>query len=304
MVRRLPLNRSYSILIPFKHGSKSRFPSHAGKGSFMNMAHAVVLGALQGFSEVLPISSSAHLILVPWFLKWPESGLTFDVALHLGTLIALTAYFRRDIIQLAAGAIDALGTRSLDTAAKRLPCLILAATVPAGVAGKLFEQAVEDIFRESPLLIAIFLIVFGIILGLADRWGRKRYGMSEVKTGNALVIGLFQCLALLPGVSRSGITITAGLMLGFTRESAARFSFLLSLPIVAGAALLKTLHVAKHGIPSGEGIPMLIGIVVSAVTGYISVAFLLRMVQKRSIAPFVWYRLLVGGVVIAFIMAR
>ncbi|KAA0892298.1 undecaprenyl-diphosphatase UppP [Oryzomonas rubra] len=270
----------------------------------MNMLHAVVLGALQGFCEVLPISSSAHLILVPWFLKWPESGLTFDVALHLGTLIALAVYFRQDIVQLVVSALDAIATRSLDTLAKRLPFLLLAATVPAGVIGKLFEQTMEEVFRESPLLIAIFLIVFGIILGLADRWGRKRYGLSDVKTGSALTIGLFQCLALIPGVSRSGITITAGLMLGFTRESAARFSFLLSLPIVAGAALLKTLHVAKHGIPAGEGLPMLVGIAVSAVTGYISVAFLLRMVQKRSIAPFVWYRLLAGGVVIALIMAR
>jgi undecaprenyl-diphosphatase len=269
----------------------------------MNLVHAVVLGALQGFSEVLPISSSAHLILVPWFLAWPESGLTFDVALHLVTLIALTAYFRRDIIQLLANAIDALATRSLDTPAKRLPFLILAATVPAGIVGKLFEQTVEELFRESPLLIAIFLIVFGVILGLADRFGRKRCGMSGVTAGSALSIGLFQCLALLPGVSRSGITITAGLMLGFTRESAARFSFLLSLPIVAGAALLKTLHVARHGLPAGEGLPMLTGIVVSAVTGYISVAFLLRMVQRRSIAPFVWYRLLAGGVVIGLISA-
>jgi len=270
----------------------------------MNMTHAIVLGAVQGFSEVLPISSSAHLILVPWLLKWPESGLTFDVALHLGTLIALAAYFRRDIIQLVLGAIDAMATRSLDTPAKRLPLLILAATVPAGIVGKLFEQTVEDVFRENPLLIATFLIVFGIILGLADRWGRKRYGLGDVKTGSALSIGLFQCLALLPGVSRSGITITAGLMLGFTRESAARFSFLLSLPIVSGAALIKTLHVVKYGIPGGEGLPMLVGIAVSAGTGYISVAFLLRMVQKRSIAPFVWYRLLGGGAVIALIMSR
>ena len=124
-------------------------PASRQKGIFMNMVHAVVLGALQGFSEVLPISSSAHLILIPWFLKWPESGLTFDVALHLGTLIALAAYFRRDIIQLVLGAVDALATRSLDSSAKRLPFLILAATVPAGIVGKLFEQTVEDVFRRE-----------------------------------------------------------------------------------------------------------------------------------------------------------
>jgi undecaprenyl-diphosphatase len=267
------------------------------------MLHAVVLGALQGFTEVLPISSSAHLILVPWLLKWPESGLTFDVALHLGTFIALTFYFRHDIIEMTAAFIETLASRSLGTPAKRLPYLIIAATVPAAVVGKLFEHQVEDIFRSNPLLIASVLIVFGLILGIADIVGRKHLALDEIKPASAMTIGLFQCLALIPGVSRSGITITAGLMLGFTRESAARFSFLLSLPIVAGAALLKTLHLVKHGIPAGEGMPMLIGIVVSAITGYISVAFLLKFVQKRSLSPFVWYRVIAGGVIISAIMS-
>jgi undecaprenyl-diphosphatase len=270
---------------------------------YVNILHAVVLGALQGFTEVLPISSSAHLILVPWLLRWPESGLTFDVALHLGTFIALALYFRRDIVEMAAAFFAALASRSLDTPAKRLPFLIIAATIPAAVIGKLFEHQVEDIFRSNPLLIASILIVFGIILGVADIAGRKQRTMGEIRPASALTIGLLQCLALIPGVSRSGITITAGLMLGFTRESAARFSFLLSLPIVAGAALLKTLHLATHGIPAGEGIPMLVGIAVSAVTGYISVAFLLKFVQKRSISPFVWYRVIAGGFVISAIMS-
>lgn len=269
----------------------------------MNILHAAVLGALQGFAEVLPISSSAHLILVPWLLKWPESGLTFDVALHLGTFLALAFYFRRDIIEMSVAAVDAIANRSLNTPARRLPFLIIAATVPAAVVGKLFEHQVEEIFRSNPLLIASALIGFGIILGIADIAGRKRLALDEVRPASAMTIGLFQCLALIPGVSRSGITITAGLMLGFSRESAARFSFLLSLPIVAGAALLKSLHLAKHGIPAGEGLPMLVGIIVSAVTGYISVAFLLRFVQKRSISPFVWYRVIAGGVVIAAIMS-
>ena len=269
----------------------------------MNMLHAVVLGALQGFAEVLPISSSAHLILVPWLLQWPESGLTFDVALHLGTFIALALYFRQDIVEMAAAFFEALSTRSLGTPAKRLPFLIIAATVPAAVVGKLFEHQMEDIFRSNPLYIALALIIFGIILGIADIAGRKRLALDEIKPASAMTIGLFQCLALIPGVSRSGITITAGLMLGFTRESAARFSFLLSLPIVAGAALLKSLHLIKHGIPAGEGMPMLVGILVSAVTGYISVAFLLKFVQKHSISPFVWYRVIVGGVVIATILS-
>ncbi|MFH1029191.1 MAG: undecaprenyl-diphosphatase UppP [Pseudomonadota bacterium] len=269
----------------------------------MNLLHALVLGALQGFTEVLPISSSAHLILVPWLLKWPESGLAFDVALHLGTFFALTAFFCRDIIELIFNTFDAIFTRSLNTPAKRLPFLIVAATVPAAVIGKLFEHQVEEKFRSNPLLIASFLIIFGLILGAVDMLGRKRRSLDEIKTSNALLIGLFQCLALIPGVSRSGITITAGLMLGFTRETAARFSFLMSLPIVAGAALLKTVHIFKHGIPAGEGLPMLVGIVASAITGYISVAFLLRFVQKRSLAPFVWYRVMIGGGLIIAILS-
>jgi undecaprenyl-diphosphatase len=271
--------------------------------SSMNILHATVLGALQGFAEVLPISSSAHLILVPWLLQWPESGLTFDVALHLGTFIALTIYFRQDIIEMTSAFFEALSSRSLNSPAKRLPFLIIAATIPAAVVGKLMEHQVEALFRSNPLLIAIVLIGFGIILGIADIAGRKRLALDEIKPASAMTIGLFQCLALIPGVSRSGITITAGLMLGFSRESAARFSFLLSLPIVAGAALLKSVYLIKHGIPVGEGIPMLVGIVVSAITGYISVAFLLKFVQKHSISPFVWYRVIAGGVIISAVMS-
>ena len=268
----------------------------------MNLFHAAVLGALQGFAEVLPISSSAHLILVPWLLKWPESGLTFDVALHLGTFLALALYFRRDIVELITSFFDVLSTRTLDTPARKLPFLIIAATIPAAIVGKLFEHQVEDIFRSNPLLIASFLILFGLILGGVDYFGRKRLVLDDLKPARALTIGLMQCLALIPGVSRSGITITAALMLGFTRESAARFSFLMSLPIVAGAAVLKAAHLIKHGIPAGEGMPMLVGIIVSAVTGYISVAFLLRFVQRRTLAPFVWYRVIVGaGLIIAIL---
>lgn len=265
----------------------------------MNMLHAAILGALQGFAEVLPISSSAHLILVPWFFSWPESGLTFDVALHLGTFIAISAYFRRDILEMFLSSRDAIVTRSLDTPAKRLPFLIVAATVPAALIGKLFEHQVEAIFRSNPLLIAIFLAVFGVILGVVDIAGRKTLLVSDVNRKRAMIIGVLQCLALIPGVSRSGITITAALALGFNRESAARFSFLLSLPIVFGAALLKSIHLIKNGIPAGEGIPMLIGIFVSAITGYISVAFLLKFVQKRTVSLFVWYRVIFAGVVMA-----
>lgn len=268
----------------------------------MNMFHAAALGAIQGFAEVLPISSSAHLILVPWLLKWSESGLMFDVALHLGTFLALSLYFWCDIVEMTVSFFDAIAARRLNTPARRLPFLIIAATVPAAVVGKLFEDQIEAIFRSNPLLIASVLVGFGLLLGLSDLFGRKRMIVEEITPASAITIGLMQCLALIPGVSRSGITITAALMLGFTRESAARFSFLISLPIVAGAALLKTVHLFKHGIPPGEGLPMLVGIIFSAVTGYISVAFLLRFVQKQNLSPFVWYRVIVGGGLIVAMM--
>jgi undecaprenyl-diphosphatase len=181
--------------------------------------------------------------------------------------------------------------------------VIIAATVPAAVAGKLFEHQIEAVFRSNPLLIASFLIAFGLILGLFDKIGRKWMTLDDITPAAAITIGLFQCLALVPGVSRSGITITAGLMLGLTRETAARFSFLLSLPVVAGAAMLKSVHLVRHGIPPGEALPMLAGICASAVAGYISVAFLLRFVQRQTLAPFVWYRAVAGSLLIIAILA-
>uniref|UniRef100_A0A831TZ54 Undecaprenyl-diphosphatase n=1 Tax=Geobacter metallireducens TaxID=28232 RepID=A0A831TZ54_GEOME len=266
----------------------------------MNPLHAAVLGALQGLTEVLPISSSAHLILVPWLLGWPESGLTFDVALHLGTLIALALYFRRDIAELAVNALSGLagGVRSPAT---RLPWHIIAGCVPAAIVGKTLEDPIEEIFRSNPAVIAALLIGFGLLLALADTMGSKRWRMDRVDLKCAMVIGLAQCLALLPGVSRSGVTITAALFLGFSRETAARFSFLLSLPIVAGAALLKVGHLVRQGIPEGELQPLLIGVGVSALFGYLSVALLLKLVQRYSLYPFVWYRLLAGGAVLLFL---
>jgi undecaprenyl-diphosphatase len=268
----------------------------------MNPLHAAVLGIVQGLTEILPISSSAHLILIPRFLHWPESGLTFDVALHVGTFIALSLYFWRDIIELFFSFCKGLTGRGLHTPADRLPFYIIAGTIPAAIAGKTLEEPIEQIFRSNPLVIAGLLIVFGLILAFADTTGAKRWKMDRITLKSALIIGLAQCLALMPGVSRSGITITAALLIGFNREASARFSFLLSLPIVAGAAILKLGHLAKHGIPSADVAPMIIGIVTSAIFGYISVAFLLRLVQRSSLYPFVWYRLLAGCGTIAFVL--
>lgn len=269
----------------------------------MEPLHAAVLGAVQGLTEVLPISSSAHLILIPHFLRWPESGLSFDVALHLGTFIALLLYFWRDILELTVNFLGGVTGRSLVTPASRLPFYILAGTIPAAIAGKTLEEPIERIFRSSPPLIAAFLVVFALVLAFADTTGPKRWKIDRMTLSAALVIGLAQCLALVPGVSRSGITITAALLLGYNRDAAARFSFLLSLPIVAGAAILKLGHLLKDGIPPGETASLLIGIGTSALFGYLSVVFLLKLVQKSSLYPFVWYRLACGGVIVAALAA-
>lgn len=260
----------------------------------MTSLHAFALGAVQGLTEVLPISSSAHLLLIPDLLGWPESGLTFDVALHLGTLLALALYFWRDICDMLYNFVGSISGRGLHTPGNRLPWYIIIATIPAAIAGKTLEEPVERLFRQSPTLICAFLIVFGLLLAFADTIGAKRWKLDRLTLKAAVLIGLAQCLALLPGVSRSGITITAALLIGYNRETAARFSFLMSLPIVFGAALLKTGHLLKSGIPPGETGPLIVGILSSAAVGYLSVAFLLKFVQSRSLYPFVWYRLAVG----------
>jgi undecaprenyl-diphosphatase len=267
----------------------------------MNALHAAILGALQGLTEILPISSSAHLILVPWLFHWPESGLTFDVALHLGTFIALCLYFWRDIMELTVTFFNSFNRKGIRSKSGRLPFCIIVGTIPAGLVGKVLEGPIEEIFRNSPATIAIFLIVFGLLLAFADEIGSKSLKMDRITFGSSLLIGLAQCLALVPGVSRSGITITAGLLLGFKREAAARFSFLLSLPIVAGAALFKLIELLQHGIPAEEIKLLLIGVSVSAVVGYFSVAFLLKFIQNHSLSPFVWYRLLAGAGILFYL---
>ncbi len=261
----------------------------------MTITHAALLGIVQGLTEVLPISSSAHLILIPKILGWPESGLTFDVALHLGTFIALFIYFLKDIVDLVVNFTSGLRQRRFHTSAARLPLYLIAGTIPAAIFGKTMEQPIEELFRKSPLLIALLLIGFGLLLAFADTIGAKRWKLDRVNLKATLLIGMAQCLALCPGVSRSGITITAALLIGFNRESAARFSFLLSLPIVAGAALLKVGHLVKSGIPPGEGGILLVGITTSALFGYISIALLLKLVQRHTLYPFVWYRLAAGA---------
>ena len=260
---------------------------------------AVVLAIVQGVTEFLPISSSGHLILVPWLLGWPDHGLTFDVALHLGTALALLGYFWREWLALARAVVGGFARAEARKGPHwRLAWLLLLGGVPAGVIGVLFEDIIERNLRQ-PILIATLLIVFGLALFVADRLSRRQRGLEEVTFPDALMVGCAQALALLPGVSRSGVTITAGLLLGFDRAAAARFSFLLSAPIVVAAGVYR-LRLLLQSPPSGsEALVFLAGIAVAAIVGALTIGFLLRYLQRQSTVVFVWYRLLVGFGVLA-----
>lgn len=256
----------------------------------MTLIQAVVLGLVQGLGEFLPISSSAHLVLVPWFLEWPYPGLTFDIALHVGTLVAVVAYFWKDWLHLTVKGITDRSSRD-----GRLFWYLVLASIPGAAIGFLLEDMAETVFR-TPLLIAAMLIAMGVLLSWADRRSAKNTGVEGIGLGASFLIGLSQALAIIPGVSRSGITMSTGLMLGLTREGAARFSFLLSTPIILGAALVKMPHVISH--PEMVTLNFLIGMLVSCITGLLSIGFLLRYVQTRNFLPFVWYRYALGAVVI------
>jgi undecaprenyl-diphosphatase len=262
----------------------------------VTILQAVILGLVQGLGEFLPISSSAHLVLVPWFFGWTDPGLTFDIALHLGTLFAVVLYFWKDWWQLISK-----GLTDVHSVQGRLFWYLAAASIPGGIAGFLLEKKAETIFR-APVLIAIMLIVMGGLLYWADRRSAKTTGINQISFGSSLLIGISQALAIIPGVSRSGITMTTGLLLGLTREGSARFSFLLSAPIIFGAALVKLPPVMAD--PSVLSMDFMAGVLVSCLTGIASIGFLLRYVQTKDFLPFVWYRFILGALVIVATMAR
>lgn len=262
----------------------------------MTIWQAVVMGIVQGLGEFLPISSSAHLVLVPWLFRWHDPGLTFDIALHFGTLVAVIAYFWRDWLGLFKGAFH--GTKTTEG---RLFWYLVMATIPGAIIGLLLEDIAETVFR-NPILIAIMLILLGIILYWADRNGRKVTDVKSITLRQGLLIGVSQALAIIPGVSRSGITMTTGLLFGLTREGAARFSFLLSAPIIFGAGLIKVPDIMAN--PGMVNAPFLIGILVSAIAGVLSIGFLLKYVQTKNYLPFVWYRFLLGAVVLVVALVR
>jgi undecaprenyl-diphosphatase len=264
----------------------------------------VVLAIVQGITEFAPVSSSAHLILIPYFLHWPDQGLTFDIAVHIGTLIAAMIYFRRDIADLIVGFFTGKPlSRSVDFAPRPMALRIVLATIPAAIAGVVFEDWVSTHAR-SVLLVACTSILFGLLLGFADRLAPQVREIGSVSWSDALLIGLAQALALVPGTSRSGITITVALLLGLTRPAAARFSFLLYIPISLGAASLDVLKLVTGKIPATQLGPMGIGIAVSAVVGYAVVAFLLQWLRTRRLTVFVAYRVLLGFVLIATLLIR
>jgi len=262
----------------------------------MTTFQAIIFGTVQGITEFLPVSSTAHLILLPWFLGWPDPGLAFDVALHIGTLVALLIYFRSEWIALTMSAFDLARGRTEDPNA-RMALLIIIGTIPGAIAGALFEHSVENALR-SPLVISATLIALALVLILAERMGRHKKALQQLSTGDAVAVGFAQALALVPGVSRSGVTITAGLFRGMKREAAAKFSFYLSTPLVAGAAVKKSLDILKLGLSFEQMQPLVIGIVSSGIVGYFAIAFLLRYLQTHNTYLFVYYRIALGIVVL------
>jgi undecaprenyl-diphosphatase len=271
----------------------------------MSTLEALLLGIVQGLTEFLPISSSGHLIIVPWLqdytflLENPEFNKTFDVALHAGTLIAAIAYFRHEVVSLTRGFLDAVRQRAIETPNQRLSVAIAVGTIPAVIAGGIGSDFIDEHLGE-PWMIAIQLIVFGALLLYVDRLPQRR-NLEGAEIRDGWYIGLAQVLALAPGTSRSGITITAARYLGLDRDSAARFSFLMLIPVVAGATLFKGASAIHDGLPSGVAGPMIVGTIAAAVSGYMAIAFLLRLLRTSSYRPFVYYRYVVGIAILLII---
>lgn len=276
---------------------------------------AIVLGIVQGLTEFLPVSSSAHLIIVPWAAGWEPFGLAFDVATHLGTLAAVLIYFRQDLLYIARGTLRGLPTmrrrRMPEDHAARLGVYIVLGSIPAAVTGLLIESRIDEYFHTEPLsraaltMLSVMLIAVGLLLGVADRYGRRRAGRGFESIGlrDALVIGAAQATALFPGVSRSGSTIIAGLFSGLSRPVAARFSFILGIPIVFGAGMREMVALAREGIPAEERMVFAVGIVTAGIVGYLAIAGLLRFLQRSSTDVFVVYRVVIGVSMLALLAA-
>ncbi len=260
----------------------------------MDILHAAVLAVLQGLTEFLPISSSAHLILVPVILGWQDQGLAFDVAVHVGTLTAVVVFYRKDLVIIMSAWLGSIVGKGLNEEAK-LAWYVGLGTIPVGIAGISLTDTMQESLR-SPMVIAGATIVFALLLWYAEKRAKEQRDIITLL--DAVLIGLFQAIALIPGTSRSGITITAGLLMGLKREYAARYSFLLSIPVIALAGSLKALELYMSGLEILWEY-MFLGAAVSAIVAYLSIAWFLKLLNKVGMIPFVWYRLVLGVVLIS-----
>ena len=271
----------------------------------MPLLQVIVLAVVQGLTEFLPISSTAHLYLTSWLLGWHTEALDFDIALHIGTLLAVLLYFLRDWLQILAQGLGMSFGRDVELTRNRMMLWLLAiATIPVGICGYVFNRQAETTWR-NPLVIGVMLVAVGVLMWLAERAGRMRRDLSSLNLPDAVLIGLAQVLSIVPGTSRSGITISAGLFRDFDRPSAARFSFLLSTPAIAAAAGKALYDMHKHGgLGAILNAPFVVGVAVSALTGCVVIAWFLRYLRRSSLLPFVYYRIIFGIIVIALAFIR
>ncbi|MFA6184106.1 MAG: undecaprenyl-diphosphatase UppP [Parcubacteria group bacterium] len=274
----------------------------------MDLLQSITLGIVQGLGEFLPISSTAHLVSVPFFTHWKDPGLAFDVALHAGTLLAVVIYFWQDWVEIFKnGVLPRSYNKKCEGRDRALACsynknilwLLMIGTIPGAVIGFFLESYVETIFR-SPYIIAFALAFFGLVLFLLDKYALGKRQLDKINIKDVLIIGLSQAVAIIPGVSRSGATISAGLAMGLDRVSAARFSFLLSTPIIFGATLTKIPELMKAGISS----EILMGIIFSAFSGYVAIKYLIKFVENYSYKTFFWYRLVLAIIIIGVAVMR
>jgi len=283
----------------------------------VTLIQAIILGIVQGLTEFVPISSSAHLVIIPWLFRWNDPGITFDVSLHLGTLAALLWFFWSDWVRLVRSGVASIIERKIgNDSDRRLAWFLVIGTIPGGLAGLLAQSKIEELFHQpdtphtlgAMTAMAVIIVLLGIALFVAERIARHLRGLNEVSLKDAVVIGLSQALAIFPGVSRSGSTITAGLALGLQRETAARFSFLLSAPIMLAAGLKSLLDV-RSGLASGAMLQsdlllFAIGFIAAAISGYLCIKYLLKFLQKNSTDVFVYYRWLLAILVIVVAFLR
>jgi len=265
----------------------------------LTILQAIILGIVQGLTEFLPISSSGHLLIVPWLLNWhflldnPELNKTFDVALHLGTFVAVVIYFWREIGRLLSAWARSMTRRSLADPEARLAWFLVVSTIPAAFLGVAFESFIEERLGK-PWIIAIMMIVFALVMYTVDHLARLDRDLEALTWTDAILIGIAQAFALCPGVSRSGITMMTGMALRLDRETAARYSFLLSIPVIGGAAAYKGLQVAQDGLPAGTATPFAVGIAAAALSGFAAIWFLLAYLRRHSFDLFVIYRIAIG----------